>query len=47
MAYKDTVKVNWCCNCKTVLSNEDSAGGVCERCGSEVVQKKNVNGCLK
>ena len=39
MAYKATVPVNWCNTCKTVLSNEDAAGGVCERCGSTVVQK--------
>ena len=29
MAYKDTIAVNWCPTCKTVLSNEDSSGGVC------------------
>ena len=47
MAYKDTVPVNWCPNCKTVLSNEDAAGGVCERCGSEVVQKEKSQWMLK
>ena len=36
MAYKDTIPVNWCPTCKSVLSNEDAAGGVCERCGSQV-----------
>ena len=40
MAYKDTVPVNWCPTCKSVLSNEDAAGGVCERCGTQVVQKE-------
>ena len=40
MAYKDSVPVNWCPTCKTVLSNEDAAGGVCERCGSGVLQKE-------
>ena len=47
MAYKATVPVNWCPNCKTVLSNEDAAGGVCERCGTEVVQKEKSQWMLK
>ena len=47
MAYKDTVAVNWCPNCKTVLSNEDAAGGVCERCGTEVIQKEKSQWMLK
>ncbi len=47
MAYKDTIPVNWCPNCKTVLSNEDAAGGVCERCGETVVQKEKSQWMLK
>ena len=47
MAYKDTVPVNWCPTCKTVLSNEDAAGGVCERCGSQVEQKEKSQWMLK
>ncbi len=47
MAYKATVPVNWCPNCKTVLSNEDAAGGVCERCGTTVVQKEKSQWMLK
>ncbi len=47
MAYKATVPVNWCPNCKTVLSNEDSAGGVCERCGTQVVQKEKSQWMLR
>ncbi len=47
MAYKATMPVNWCPNCKTVLSNEDAAGGVCERCGTEVVQKEKSQWMLK
>ncbi len=39
MAYKAETPVNWCDKCKSVLSNEDAAGGVCERCGSKVMQK--------
>ena len=47
MAYKAKIPVNWCPNCKTVLSNEDAAGGVCERCGSPVVQKEKSQWMLK
>ena len=47
MAYKDTIPVNWCPNCKTVLSNEDAAGGVCERCGESVVQKEKSQWMLR
>lgn len=39
MAYKALKEINWCPNCKTGLSNEDAAGGVCERCGSPVTKK--------
>ena len=47
MAYKDTIPVNWCPKCKSVLSNEDAAGGVCERCGTQVVQKEKSQWMLK
>ena len=47
MAYKDTIPVNWCPTCKTVLSNEDAAGGVCERCGTEVIQKEKSQWMLR
>ncbi len=47
MAYKDTIPVNWCPTCKSVLSNEDAAGGVCERCGSQVVQKEKSQWMLR
>ena len=47
MAYKATTKVNWCSKCKMVLSNEDAAGGVCERCGSEVEQREKSQWMLK
>lgn len=39
MAYKAEKEINWCPVCKTGLSNEDAAGGVCERCGSPVTKK--------
>ena len=47
MAYKEKVPVNWCPKCLTVLSNEDSAGGVCERCGAEVIQKEKSQWMLR
>jgi len=47
MAYKDKIPVNWCPSCKTVLSNEDAAGGVCERCGDSVIQKEKSQWMLK
>ena len=47
MAYKDTIGVNWCPTCKSVLSNEDAAGGVCERCGSQVEQKEKAQWMLR
>lgn len=40
LAYKDHTYVNYCPNCKVVLSNEDSQGGKCDRCDSDVIQKQ-------
>ena len=40
LAYKATMPVNWCTGCKCVLANEEVVEGVCERCGSPVVQKE-------
>lgn len=39
LAYRKEAPVNWCPECKTVLANEQAAGGVCERCGSQVLHK--------
>ena len=47
MAYKTKKDINWCPNCKTGLSNEDSSGGVCERCGTKVVQKEKEQWMLR
>ena len=47
MAYKAKKNINWCPTCKTGLSNEDSAGGVCERCGSQVYQKEKEQWLLR
>ncbi len=38
LAFKDKTYVNFCNTCKVVLANEESQDGVCDRCGSEVVQ---------
>ncbi|MBI9008745.1 MAG: leucine--tRNA ligase [Tenericutes bacterium] len=43
LVYKDIAYVNYCPSCKVVLSNEESQGGKCDRCDSQVVQmEKNV-----
>lgn len=47
MAYKAEMPVNWCPKCKMVLSNEDAAGGVCERCGTQVEQKNKSQWMLR
>ena len=47
MAYKAKKNINWCPNCKTGLSNEDSSGGVCERCGHQVEQREKEQWVLK
>lgn len=47
LAYKDEKEINWCPKCKTGLSNEDAAGGVCERCGSETTKKLKNQWMLK
>jgi leucyl-tRNA synthetase len=40
LAYKKTSFVNWCEKCQTVLANEQVEGGLCWRCGCEVLQKE-------
>lgn len=40
LAYRSKAKVNFCPKCNSTLSNEDSQGGVCDRCGSAVEQKE-------
>ncbi len=39
LAFRDTALVNYCPNCKVVLSNEDSQGGKCDICHSDIIQK--------
>ncbi len=40
LAFRDKTLVNYCPSCKVVLSNEDSQGGKCDICHSEVIQKE-------
>ncbi|MHB8903705.1 MAG: leucine--tRNA ligase, partial [Patescibacteria group bacterium] len=47
LAFESDEPVNWCPGCKTVLANEDLENGKCERCGSEVIQRKLRQWVLK
>ena len=47
LAYKQEMPINWCTGCKVGLSNEEVVNGVCERCRSEVVQKRKSQWMLK
>ena len=40
LAFRDKTLVNYCPSCKVVLSNEDSQGGKCDICHSDVIQKE-------
>ena len=42
LVFRDTALVNYCPYCKVVLSNEDSQGGKCDICHSDIVQKSKV-----
>lgn len=39
LVFRDKTSVNYCPSCKVVLSNEDSQGGKCDVCHSDIVQK--------
>ncbi len=39
LVFRDKTLVNYCPHCKVVLSNEDSQGGKCDICHSDIVQK--------
>ena len=47
LAYKTTMPINFCTGCKVGLANEEVLNGVCERCGSPVVQKEKSEWMLK
>jgi leucyl-tRNA synthetase len=46
-AFRRKSWVNWCPDCRTVLANEQAAGGVCWRCSSVVEQKRMDHWFLK
>ena len=39
LVFRDKALVNYCPHCKVVLSNEDSQGGKCDICHTDIVQK--------
>ncbi|MDE5569933.1 MAG: leucine--tRNA ligase [Ruminococcus sp.] len=39
LVFRDKTQVNYCPSCKVVLSNEDSQGGKCDICHSDIIQK--------
>jgi leucyl-tRNA synthetase len=47
LAYKTEMPVNWCESCKVGLANEEVVGGVCERCGGNVVRKSRSQWMLR
>ena len=47
LAYKATMPINFCTGCKVGLANEEVVNGVCERCGSPVVQKEKSQWMLR
>jgi len=47
LAYKTKMPINFCTGCKVGLANEEVVNGVCERCGSEVVQKEKSQWMLR
>ncbi|MBD3322241.1 MAG: leucine--tRNA ligase [Chitinivibrionales bacterium] len=47
LAYKSEMPINWCTSCNVGLANEEVVGGVCERCGGEVVRKVKSQWMLK
>ncbi|MBR5985778.1 MAG: leucine--tRNA ligase [Clostridia bacterium] len=47
LAYKTEMPINWCTSCKVGLANEEVVGGVCERCGGEVIRKVKSQWMLK
>ena len=47
LAYRKMSWVNWCPDCRTVLANEQAAGGACWRCSADVEQRKMEHWFLK
>lgn len=40
LAYESNVAINWCSSCLTGLANEEVIDNKCDRCGSQVIQRK-------
>jgi leucyl-tRNA synthetase len=47
LAYKDKTYVNYCPNCRVILANEESQGGICDRCDSKIEQLEKEVWMLK
>lgn len=47
LVYRDITQVNWCPKDMTILANEQVVDGMCERCGTEVVQRNQEQWMLR
>ncbi len=47
LAYEEFTPINWCPSCLTGLANEEVVNGACERCGTQVEQKRVRQWILK
>ena len=47
LAYEAEMPINWCPSCLTGLANEEVVNGACERCGTQVIEKKIRQWVLK
>ncbi len=47
LAYKASIPINWCVDCKIGLANEEVVGGACERCGGRVEKRLKEQWMLK
>jgi leucyl-tRNA synthetase len=47
LAYRTSMPINWCPDCKTGLANEEVVDGKCDRCGTVVVKKDMVQWMLR
>lgn len=47
LAYEDTIEVNYCPSCKTILANEQVINGKCDRCSSVIEKRAQKQWMLK